>query len=143
MLTGAVQTPATVDEVCDRLNARINEDATASQRLLWYDVRRDLLDQITGMIEALDADPARKQKVFVFPVENTDPAAVQEILQNLFPDQNYNNGRGATGNRNSTANRTSALNNRANNAAQNQGMNIGFGTTGTGRAGNTGGVTGR
>jgi hypothetical protein len=104
---------------------------------------RDLLDQITGMIEALDADPARKQKVFVFPVENTDPAAVQEILQNLFPDQNYNNGRGATGNRNSTANRTSALNNRANNAAQNQGMNTGFGTTGTGRAGNTGGVTGR
>lgn len=46
VLTGAAQTPATVDEVCDRLNARINEDATASQRLLWYDVRRDLLDQI-------------------------------------------------------------------------------------------------
>lgn len=46
VLTGAVETPASPNEICRKLNARINDDSTASQRLLWYDVRRDLLNQV-------------------------------------------------------------------------------------------------
>ena len=52
-----------------------------------------LMEQITGMIAQLDGDPSKQQKVFVIPVENADPAQMQQILQSLFPSQN---GRSAT-----------------------------------------------
>jgi type II secretory pathway component GspD/PulD (secretin) len=82
---------------------------------------RDLMPQIANMIEELDSDPARKQKVFVFPLENTDPQAVQEVLQSLFPSQNYGN-YGA--NRSTTRGTTRQVGNQLNNRAtqmQNQG----------------------
>ncbi|PAW75477.1 MAG: hypothetical protein B9S33_21580, partial [Pedosphaera sp. Tous-C6FEB] len=47
-----------------------------------------LMEQITGMITQLDSDPSKQQKVFVIPVENADPAQMQQILQSLFPTQN-------------------------------------------------------
>lgn len=50
---------------------------------------RSMMEQIVPMVSQLDADPAKKQKVFVYDVENTDPQAVQEVLQSLFPEQNY------------------------------------------------------
>jgi len=56
-----------------------------------------LMEQITGMITQLDADPSKQQKVFVIPVENADPAQMQQILQSLFPTQN---GRSAQNNSN-------------------------------------------
>jgi len=43
------------------------------------------MPQIEKMITELDADAGRKQKVFVFDVENTDPLQVQSVLQSLFP----------------------------------------------------------
>jgi len=46
---------------------------------------RNLMPQIEKMITELDADAGRKQKVFVFDVENTDPLQVQSVLQSLFP----------------------------------------------------------
>ncbi|MGI9457286.1 MAG: cupin-like domain-containing protein [Aeoliella sp.] len=46
VLTSAALSSDSVQDVCGKLNARIADDATASQRLLWYDVRRDLLDRI-------------------------------------------------------------------------------------------------
>jgi type II secretory pathway component GspD/PulD (secretin) len=55
---------------------------------------RNIMTQIAQMIEVLDADPARQQKVFVFDVENTDPQVVQEVLQNLVPQPKPGNGRG-------------------------------------------------
>jgi type II secretory pathway component GspD/PulD (secretin) len=51
---------------------------------------RNLMTQIEKMLMQLDADPARQQKVFVYSVENTDPQAVQEVLQSLFPEQSLN-----------------------------------------------------
>ncbi len=90
---------------------------------------RNVMDQIAQMIEALDADPAMKQKVFVFDVENTDPQVVQEVLQNLFPNQNYGN---AASSRSTQRQAGNQLNTRAS-QAQNQGMNTstGYGNTGT------------
>ena len=44
-----------------------------------------LMEQISNMINQLDSDLARQQKVFVIPVENADPSQVQQILQSLFP----------------------------------------------------------
>ena len=43
------------------------------------------------MIEALDANPARKQKVFVYPLRNADPQAVQEVVSTMFEGQNTRN----------------------------------------------------
>ena len=45
---------------------------------------RDLMGQIAQMITQLDSDPARKQKVFVYSLENADVQNVEEILRGLF-----------------------------------------------------------
>jgi general secretion pathway protein D len=95
---------------------------------------RDLMEQIAGMIQELDNDAARKQQVFVFDVQNTDPTQVQEILQSLFPNQTTGGYGGSSGrfNRNQ-AGVGNQLNTRA---QQNQNMginrNAGFGNTGMG-----------
>lgn len=78
----------------------------------------NLLEQISGMITQLDSDPAKKQKVFVYSVENTDPTAVQEILQGLFETSN-------TRNRQNTRNTTQVGNQLNNRATQNQNQNRG------------------
>jgi type II secretory pathway component GspD/PulD (secretin) len=105
---------------------------------------RDLMTQIAQVIDELDSDPARKQQVFVFDVENTDPQAMQQILQGLFPSQNYGTGAGA--NRQNTTRQTgNQLNNRATQMQNRQpggGANTGFGTGGN-IGGATGGRTGR
>jgi type II secretory pathway component GspD/PulD (secretin) len=61
------------------------------QRSVIVSASRELLEQITPMIAQLDADPAKNQKVFVFPVENSDPAAMEDILRGLFEGQNSRN----------------------------------------------------
>lgn len=95
---------------------------------------RDLMDQIARVVEDLDSDPAKKQQVFVFSLENTDPQAAQDILQSLFPaplNGNLSNTRLNNRGQNSPG---SQLNNRA---TQNQ--NQGFGRTGNTGFGGVGG----
>jgi type II secretory pathway component GspD/PulD (secretin) len=96
---------------------------------------RELMDQIAVMIAQLDSDPARKQRVFTFSVENTDPAAVEEILRGLFETQNTRNRAATT--RANTRQAGSQLNNRATTTMQNQGRTgtgLGGGATGFGNA---------
>jgi len=91
---------------------------------------RDLMDQIAQVVAQLDSNPAKKQKVFVYSVENTDPQAVEDILRGLFEGQNSRN----RANTARSANRQTGnqLNNRAT-QNQNQGnRNTGFGNTGFG-----------
>lgn len=105
---------------------------------------RDLMEQIAGMVQELDADPAKKQKVFVFSLENTDPQAVQETLESLFPSQNYGTS-GSTRNPRNTSRQTgNQLNTRAN-QTQNQGFgrSSGFGGSGFGGSSFGGGTMGR
>jgi type II secretory pathway component GspD/PulD (secretin) len=73
---------------------------------------RDLMKQIEGMVRELDADPAKKQQVYVFDFQNTDPNQAVQILQTLFPNQQngMNNMRNMNGNQAGTGNQ---LNNRA------------------------------
>jgi general secretion pathway protein D len=72
---------------------------------------RTMMEQIAQMVAQLDSDPAKKQRVFVYDVENTDPQAVQEVIQSLFPEQNYGN---SSARRTSTTQRQNSnqLNNR-------------------------------
>ncbi len=101
---------------------------------------RELMGQIEGVIERLDSDPARKQKVFVYSVENSDPQAVADILKGLFQSQNNNRAQTSANSSRQTGNQ---LNNRAT-QNQNQGnrnsSGSGFGgsggrTSGFGQAG--------
>ncbi|MBK9138304.1 MAG: hypothetical protein IPM17_06000 [Verrucomicrobia bacterium] len=96
---------------------------------------RELMDQIATMVAQLDSDPAKKQKVFVYSVENTDPQAVEEILRGLFEGQNARN-RSLNTTRNNQRQTGNQLNNRANNTSRNQGTrNSSFGTGNTGFGG--------
>lgn len=94
---------------------------------------RDLMGQIAAMLEQLDADPARKQRVFVYDVENSDPQAVQEVLQALFPDQNVGQNRNT---RNTQRQGNNALNTRQT-QTQNQGLGAAQRTGGGGFGGGT------
>lgn len=99
---------------------------------------RDLMGQISQMVEQLDADPSRKQKVFVYELNNADPTEVEQVLRSLFENQQTQN-RNTRG----SQNQTSALNTRASQQQQNnnRGANTGFGG-GQGGGGQGGGQGG-
>jgi len=88
-------------------------DARTSSVIVSAD--RELMGQISEMVKQLDADPARKQKVYVYDLENADPQQVQEVLRNLFESQNTANR--STQNRNQQG---SALTTRSTQQLQNQ-----------------------
>lgn len=120
---------------------KVSAVADMRTRSVVVSASRDLMPEIAQIVAQLDSDPARKQKVHVFSVENTDPAQVEEILRGLFETQNTRN-RTSTANRSNTRQAGSQLNNRATSNMQNMGRNTGrtgstgFGTTsgiGTGR----------
>ncbi|HOE66483.1 MAG TPA: secretin N-terminal domain-containing protein [Candidatus Hydrogenedentes bacterium] len=43
-----------------------------------------LMDQIAKVIERLDSNPAREQKVFIYKITNADPEQVANIMQGMF-----------------------------------------------------------
>jgi len=43
-----------------------------------------MMPQIAEMIKRLDESPGRKEKVFVYDLQNADPQDVQQVLQDLF-----------------------------------------------------------
>ena len=49
---------------------------------------REQMPEIAAMIEKLDSSPARKQKVFVYTMENADVQEVEAVLKNLFQTTN-------------------------------------------------------
>lgn len=97
---------------------------------------RDLMKQIEEMIAELDSDPAKKQQVFVFDVQNTDPTQVQSILQSLFPTQTGSYNSNLRMNQNQAG-----IGNQLNNRATRNQNNMGRGTTGTRASGFGGGLT--
>lgn len=60
----------------------------------------ELMAQITLMVERLDDNKAKRQKVYTYSLQNADVEGVSEILRNMFEQQN--------GNFNSTRNRNSS-----------------------------------
>jgi type II secretory pathway component GspD/PulD (secretin) len=76
------------------------------------------------MVLQLDSNPARKQKVFVYSLDNANVTEVETVLRNLFESQNS---RGT-----STQNQqNNALQNRQNTTSQQQqGITSGFGQGG-------------
>jgi len=95
---------------------------------------RDLMTQIEQMVEQLDQNAARKQKVFVFQLENADPQEVLQTLQSMFMSSQQ-----SMQNRNNNNNQTSALTTRANNNAQTSSSLNNTSFSGSGSSGNRGG----
>ena len=95
---------------------------------------RDLMGQISQMVEQLDSNPAKKQKVYVYELDNADPTEVETVLRSLFESKNSQN-RGTQSR--TTQNQGSALTTRqTQNQNQNRGTTTGFGQGGG--AGQTG-----
>jgi general secretion pathway protein D len=94
-----------------------------------------LMGQVEEMIRQLDANPAKKQKVYVFEVNPGDVAQVQEVLEDMFETSNNNRN-----SRNNASQRNTALQNRA---TQNQqtgtSNNRNTTTRNSNRSGNLGG----
>jgi general secretion pathway protein D len=99
----------------------------------------DLMGQISEMVAQLDNNPAKKQKVYVYDLQNADPLQVQDVLRNLFENQQTQRR-----NTSSTMNQTSALATRANQAQTSSTTRTTSGSgTGTGGQGAGGGGFGR
>ena len=83
-----------------------------------------LMEQIRTMVTQLDSNPAKKQNVYVYSLENADAQQVESVLQEMFETTTTRN------NSRNSQNQNNALQNRANQSQQ------GTTTTGTGnRAG--------
>ncbi len=94
---------------------------------------RDLMGQISQMVEQLDSNPAKKQKVYVYELDNADPTEVETVLRSLFESKTQNRGTQSR----TTQNQGSALTTRqTQNQNQNRGTTTGFGQGGG--AGQTG-----
>ena len=83
------------------------------------------MPQIALMIKQLDANPAKKQEVFVYSVRNGDPVAMQQILQELFQKSTSQAYR-------SSQNQTSPLGQRSQNSQRTSSPSSSFGTSGFG-----------
>jgi type II secretory pathway component GspD/PulD (secretin) len=85
---------------------------------------KDLMEQIAGVIEELDHDPSMIKHVYSFDIDSADPLTVQATMTALFAGQNT---------RTPQNNNTSALEQRANTAAQQQQTQTStFGASGSG-----------
>ena len=88
-----------------------------------------LMAQVRGMIKQLDSNPAKKQKVYTYSLENADAQQVQSVLKEMFESTTTRN------NSRTSQNQNNVLQNRANQGQQS--------TTTTGMGSQTGTRTGR
>ena len=88
---------------------------------------KDLMDQIAGMVEQLDSSPAKKQKVYVYSLDNADATEVEQVLSDMFERNSTSQNR----NRSSTT-RNNALQNRTtqNQQSSRTGNSSAFGSSG-------------
>jgi general secretion pathway protein D len=110
-----------------RIKKRTRVITVADQRTasIVVTAAKDLMGQIADVVQDLDTDPAKKQNVKVFSLQNADPEQALQVLQDIFQKNTTVN------NRNSQQN--SALRSRSN---QQQQSTIGNSRTSGNRTGN-------
>ena len=88
---------------------------------------KDLMEQIAGMIEQLDSSPAKKQKVYVYSLDNADATEVEQVLSDMFERNTTSQNRSRSG-----TTQNNALQNRSTQNQQNSrsGNNSAFGSSG-------------
>lgn len=67
---------------------KVTAVADARTTSLIVSAGKDLMPHVARVIAQLDASPAKKQKVFVYSLENAGSANVQQVLQDMFLSQN-------------------------------------------------------
>jgi type II secretory pathway component GspD/PulD (secretin) len=125
----------------DRMKKQTRVLAVPDQRTssLIVSAASTMMPQIAEMIHQLDLNPARKQKVYVYSLDNADPQQVAPILQEMFQ-------RSTTSANRNNANQNSALSQRIQSNTQSmstgQGNNSNFGSGIGGGGGGIGGGAG-
>jgi general secretion pathway protein D len=125
-------------DTSDRMKKKGRVLAVADQRTssLIVSAASELMPQIAEMIHQLDESSARKQRVFVYSLENADAQQVEQILRGMFE-------RTTTQNNRNQPNQNSALTTRSAPNQTSTGVgsgNSGFGNSGFGNSGGFGGT---
>ena len=129
---GGARGAATTATASERMKKKGRVSAVADQRTssIIVSAASELMPQIGEMITQLDSSPARKQKVFVYSLENAEVEQVQQVLQDMFQRNNTSMNRNA--NQNSALQQRIQSNNQTTTAG---GGNTGFGNSGIGSTG--------
>jgi type II secretory pathway component GspD/PulD (secretin) len=102
-----------------RLQSKVVAVADARTNSVIVSASAEVMKQIGRMVEKLDSDSARKQKVFVYSLEHADVDNVAGILRGMFQSQ-------TTSRNNNSTSGNNVLQNRANTGAT---QNAGGGAT--------------
>ncbi len=102
--------------------AKVTAVADARTSSVVVSATSGLMSQIAEMVKQLDANPAKKQKVYVYQVNPGDVSQVQQVLEDMFASSsnNRNNSRSSSS--------QNALQNRANQNQTTTSTTSGFGT---------------
>jgi len=120
----------------DRLKKKGRVSAVPDQRTssLIISAASELMPQIEEMVKQLDV-PAKKQKVFVYSLENADVQQVEQILRDMFDRSGTSANRNSQNQNNALQNR-SQLNQQGSTTSGGVGNQGGFGGAGGGGGGN-------
>ena len=114
--------------------------AVADQRTssLIVSAASEMMPQIAEMVLQLDDSPARKQKVFVYNLENADVQEVEQILKGMFERTMIQNNNRNNQNQNSALTTRSTQNQNGTQNSTRSGTS-GFGNSGLGNSSGFGG----
>ena len=71
-------------KLADQERARSSPCRMRARQSVIVSAASELMEQIRGMVTQLDANPAKKQKVYMYSLENADAQQVQQVLQEMF-----------------------------------------------------------
>lgn len=120
------------DKQSDRLKRMGRVLAVADRRTasVIVSASTNLMTQIATMIKNLDINPAKKQKVFVYSLQNADVQDVQQVLQDLFPTGNSKSSSANSSQNNPLATRSQTVQQQQlNNTGTGLGTGLGGGNT--------------
>jgi len=101
-------TPSSSDRLKKKSRVLAVPDARTSSIIV--SAASELMPQIAEMIAQLDSSPAKKQRVFVYSLENADVQQVQQILQDMFQRNNTQVNRNNPNQNNALVNRSQSNN---------------------------------
>ena len=125
---GGGRAQATTTSTRAQQQNRVLAVADARTSRLIVTASSELMPYIEELVAEMDDDPAKKQKVYVFNLDNANVDEVEPVLQEMFQSQNS---------RNSSRNSTTT------NPLQQRQQNQGYGGTGTSSFGNSSSSSGR
>jgi len=121
----------------DRVKKATQVNAVADARIQAVIVTapKDLMDQISSMMNDLDVPSTRDQKVFVFHMNNGDPQQAVQVLQNMFQSSSTSRSGSSSSSSQNSALMQRAQNNATTTSSTSTTSGSSYGGTSGGRAG--------